>query len=133
MSFSPDRIKGLKKYYNLSPEVIKTNMLPEYSSLSPKLIDKMCEAENSAEVFQIMQSTGCGRLIGKIGYVHAGDIAPRVQYRLAKKNIHFSNNPSVVMISFMFLSEIELMNVISLIEGIRYQLDTKTIQSLIIH
>ena len=37
------------------------------------------------------------------------------------------------MISFMFLSEIELMNVISLIEGIRYQLDTKTIQSLIIH
>ncbi len=36
------------------------------------------------------------------------------------------------MISFMFLSEIELMNVISLIEGIRYQLDQKTIQSLLI-
>lgn len=80
-----------------------------------------------------MQSTGCGRLIGKIGYNYASDISPRVQYKLAKKNIHFSNNPSVVMISFMFLSEIELMNVISLIEGIRYQLDTKTIQSLIIH
>ena len=115
------RILRLKKYYQLPPEVIKTNMLPEYSSLSPKLIDKMCEAESSAEVFQIMQSTGCGRLIGKIGYKHASDISPRVQFKLAKKNIHFSNNPSVVMISFMFLSETELMNVIS------------TIQSLIIH
>ena len=80
-----------------------------------------------------MQSTGCGRMIAKIGYNYASDITPRVQYKLAKKNIHFSNNPSVVMISFMLLSEIELMNVISLIEGIRYQLDTKTIQSLIIH
>lgn len=127
------RILRLKKYYNLPPEVIKTNMLPEYSSLSQKLIDKMCEAENSAEVFRIMQSTGCGRLIGKIGYVHADDISPRVQYRLAKKNIHFSNNPSVVMISFMLLSEIELMNTICMIEGVRYQLDPKTIQSMIVH
>ena len=108
------------------------NMLPEFSTLSPKLIDRMCEAETSAEVFQIMQSTGCGRMIAKIGYNYASDITPRVQYKLAKKNIHFSNNPSVVMISFMLLSEIELMNVISLIEGIRYQLDPKTIQSLLI-
>ena len=79
-----------------------------------------------------MQSTGSGRLIDKIGYNYAGDIIPRVQYKLAKKNIHFSDNPSVVMISFMFLSETELMNVISLIEGIRYQLDPKIIQSLLI-
>ena len=39
--------------------------------------------------------------------------------------MHFSNNPSVVMLSYMFISEIELMNVISLIEGVRYKLDTK--------
>ena len=126
------RILRLKKYYHLPPEIIKTNMLPEYSSLSPRLIRKMCEAQSSAEVFQIMQSTGCGRLIGKIGYTYAGDISPRVQHKLAKKNIHFSNNPSVVMISYMLLSETELMNVISLIEGIRYQLDPKTIQSMLI-
>ena len=127
------RILRLKKYYHLSPEVLKSKMLYEYSSLSPKLIDRMCEAQSSAEVFQIMQSTGCGRMIGKIGYTYAGDIGPRVTYKLAKKNIHFSNNPSVVMIAFMFLSETDLMNVISLIESIRYQLDPKIIQSLIIH
>jgi V/A-type H+-transporting ATPase subunit C len=80
-----------------------------------------------------MQSSGSGRMIGKIGYKYASDISPRVQYRIAKKYIHFSNNPSVVMVAFMFLSETELMNVISLIEGVRYQLDTKTIQSMIIH
>ena len=126
------RILRLKKYYNLSPEVIKSNMLYEFGSLNPKLIDRMCEAESSAEVFQIMQSTGCGRMIGKIGYAYAGDIAPRVQFKIARKNIHFSNNPSVVMISFMFLSETELMNVISLIEGVRYQLDPKAIRQLLI-
>lgn len=126
------RILRLKKYYDLPPEVIRANMLPEYSNLSSRLVDRMCAAESSAEVFQIMQSTNCGRLIGKIGYNYAGDIGPRVQYHVAKRYIHFSSNPSVVMISFMFLSETELMNVISLIEGIRYQIDPKTIQSILI-
>ena len=36
------------------------------------------------------------------------------------------------MISFMFLSETELMNVICMIEGIRYQVDPKTIRSMLI-
>lgn len=126
------RILRLKKYYKLPPNVIKSSILLDNCSLSPKLIDSMCEADSSAEVFKIMQSTGSGRLIGKIGYNYAGDISPRVQYKVAKKNIRFSSNPSVVMVSFMFLSETELMNVISLIEGIRYQLDPKIIQSLII-
>ena len=127
------RILRLKKYYHLPPEIIRANVQTKFCSLNPKIVDKMCEAQSSGEVFQIMQSTGCGRLIGKIGYKYASDITPRVRYRLAKKNIHFSNNPSVVMISFMFLSETELMNVISLIEGVRYQHDPKTIQSMIIH
>ena len=127
------RILRLKKYFNLSPESVKNNLLTEYSSLSPKLIDRMCKAESSAEVFAIMQRTGEGRLIDKIGYTYASDISPRVRYKLAKKNIRFSNNPSVVMISYMFVYETELMNVISLIEGIRYKLDPKKIQSLLIY
>ncbi len=127
------RILRLKKYYNLSPDAIKENLILNFSDINPKAIDMMCRAESSAEVFSIMQSTHNGRLIDKIGYVYASDISPRVKYRLARKNMHFSNNPSVVMISYMFVSETELMNVISLIEGIRYKLDTKIIQSMLIY
>lgn len=126
------RILRLKKYYNLSPEAIKSNLLLKFCDINPKAIDMMCRAESSAEVFSVMQSTNNGRLIDKIGYVYASDISPRVKYRLAKRNMHFSNNPSVVMLSYMFVSETELMNVVSLIEGIRYKLDTKKIQSLLI-
>lgn len=126
------RILRLKKYFNLSPDAIKDNLLLEYCSINPKYVDMMCRAESSGEVFSIMQSTHNGKLIDKIGYVYASDISPRVKYRLARKNMHFSNNPSVILISYMFVAETELMNVISLIEGIRYKLDSKKIQSLLI-
>lgn len=126
------RILRLKKYYNLSPDEIKSNLLVKFSNINPRTINMMCRAESSAEVFSIMLSTHSGSYINKIGYVYASDISPRVQYRLAKKNMHFSNNPSVVMISYMFVAETELRNVISLIEGTRYKLDSKIIQSMLI-
>lgn len=127
------RILRLKKYFHTAPEAIRSEIMPEYCSLNSRVIDNMCRAETPEEVFKIMQNTSRGRTMGKLGYTNADDIIPRVQYRMAKKNIHLSNNPSVVMISFMFLSEIELINVISLIEGIRYQLDPNIIKSMIIH
>lgn len=127
------RILRLKKYYNLPPEEIKKNLLLVSETGNEKTIDRMCEAESSAEVFSVMQSTHEGGLINKIGYVYASDISPRVKYRLARKNMHFSNNPSVVMLSYMFVTSTELNNIISLIEGIRYKLDTKVIKSMLIY
>ena len=127
------RILRMKKYYDLSPEDIRRNLFTEYSSINPKLLDEMCKAESSAEVFKVMQRARSGRMIKTIGYNYAGDITPRVKYKLAKHNLHFSTNPSVVMISFLFAGETELMNVISLIEGVRYKLDKAAIKSLLIY
>lgn len=118
---TPDEVRMLDNQYAIN-----------YTNLNERTIDMMCKAESSGEIFSIMQNTHNGRLIDKIGYVYASDISPRVKYRLAKKNMHFSNNPSVVMISYMFVAETELMNIITLIEGTRYELDNKLTQSLLI-
>ena len=126
------RIIRLKRYYHMPPEEIRATVTPEFSGLSPELIDRMCEAQTADDVYRIVRDTKYGRLIGGSGTEYQGDIGPRVQYKIARQKLHFSNNPSVVMISFMFLSEAELMNVICLIEGVRYQVDPKTIRSMLI-
>ena len=127
------RIIRLKRYYHMSPDEIRATVNPQISGLSPKLIDAMCEAETAEDVYRIVNETKYGRLISRAGSDYQGDIGPRVQYQIARQKLHFSNNPSVVMISFMFLSETELMNVVCLIEGVRYQVDPKTIRSMLIH
>ena len=126
------RILRLKKYYQLPPEAVKATVMPEFGSMSPKLVDKLCEAESDGEVMQILHTTRYGKLYEKVDDARGREVGPAVQYRLAKKYLHFSDNPSVVMAAFMFLSETELMNVISLIEGVRYRLDPKHIRSLLI-
>lgn len=126
------RIIRMKGYYHLSPEVIRKNIQPEYGTLSPKLIDSMCEAESIEEVHRILRATRNGKLFDRLDYTDEGNIGSQVQYRTAKRYLHFSDNPSVVMIAFILLSDIELENVITLIEGVRYRVDPKVIESLLI-
>ena len=93
----------------------------------------MCEAESAEEIYQILHTTRYGRMMEKVGADKQIDnVGPVIEYRLAKRYLHFSSNPSVVLVSFIYLSETELMNVICLIEGVRYRVDPKIIQSLLI-
>ena len=126
------RIIRMKQFFHLPPEVIKSNLTAEYGSLNPKLLDRMCDAETVDEIYRLLKTTRYGRLYEKNDFEGRKDIGPIVQYRLAKKYLHFSENPSVVMLAFIVVSDTELMNVISLIEGIRYRLDPKHIESLLI-
>lgn len=125
------RIIRLKQYYQMPPESIRTKVDTEHSGLGKKTIDRMCDAATADDVFRIVEGTRYGRLLRKDGSEYDGDIGSRGQYKLSKKYLKLSNNPSVVMISFMFLSEAELKNVICMIEGIRYQVDPKVIRSML--
>ncbi len=83
------RVLRLKKYYNLTPEQIKNNLLYPFSSISEKTLDRMCRAESSGEVFSVMQETHTGKMIEQIGYVYASDISPRVKIQTCKKEYVF--------------------------------------------
>lgn len=126
------RIIRMKRSFHLPPEVIKSNMTLEYGSLSPKLVGKMCDAETVEEVYAILRTTKYGRYFDQAEDDKVKNIGLTVQYKTSKRYLHFSGNPSVVMLAFIFLSETELMNVISLIEGVRYRLEPKQIESLLI-
>ena len=126
------RIIRLKRYYHMSPDAIRANVDTEHSGLGTKMVSRMCDADTADEVFRIVENTRYGWLLQKDGSEYNGDIGPRGQYKMAKKYFVLSSNPSVVMISFMFLSETELMNVICMIEGVRYQVDPKIIRSMLI-
>ena len=126
------RILRMKRYYHLPPETIKANIKTEFCSLKPALVAKLIAAESADKAFRLIRDSRYGKLLEQIGFTGEGDPMPAVQYLLAKRYLHFSRNPSVVMLSFIFLSETELMNVIRMIEGIRYQVDPKTIRSLLI-
>ena len=55
-----------------------------------------------------------------------------LKFKWAKKNIRYSNIPEIIGYSYMSLKEIEILNVINIIEGVRYKLPSDKIERMLI-
>lgn len=126
------RILRLKKYFHLDLAEIEKNLLP-YGSLTAKNIAALASAKDSAELFKIMQSTVAGRGISKMKYAFASEIIKVGNYSRSIKSLRFSIYPSVVMISYTMIQEIEITNIINIIEGIRYNVPADEIKKILVY
>lgn len=125
------RILRIKKYYSMSNEACKSHLMP-YGSISEKVIDKMCNAKNIDEVFELMVLTRIGKRINKMPIDKEEQLSIKSRYFMCKKNLYYSTDPAVVLLSYMYVNEAELKNIITIIEGVRYKSSADRIKSLLI-
>lgn len=107
------------------------SIIVHHGNLKKKHIDEMLEANSEKEVFEIMRSTNQGKRLGKVEYNYIDEIQYRMIYDKCRMNIHMSIDPSIVMLSYIFLMQIELSNLISIIEGVRYNLPKSEVEKLL--
>jgi V/A-type H+/Na+-transporting ATPase subunit C len=125
------RIVRLKISYHSDPEFIKKALLP-YGTFSERLLDKMIEAQSEEELISILGTTEIGKRALKFKHDYVGEIPRRMNYRNCRHYIDFSTHPSVVLISYIFTSETEINDIITIVEGIRYQLPAEEIKKLLV-
>lgn len=125
------RILRIKKYYSMTSEQCKEHLLP-YGTINKNTIDKMCNAKDTDEVFDLMTTTRVGKRIHKMSIDKEEQLSIRSRYFMCKKNLYYSTDPAVVLLSYMYVSEAELKNIITIIEGVRYNCDAERINSLLI-
>lgn len=124
------RIVRLKTYFQSGPDYIRSNLLP-FGSLRKNQIEDMIQTKDSDEARAVLYKTALGKRTQKIKYNFADQLAERALYRVCKHSIHFSVHPSVVMLSYIFLTQIELLDIINIVEGIRYKLPPDEIKKLL--
>ncbi|MCI1964839.1 MAG: V-type ATPase subunit [Oscillospiraceae bacterium] len=125
------RIVRLKISYHAEPEFIKKALFP-YGSFSERLLDKMIAADSEEEITAILETTAIGKRALKFEHDYVGEIPRRMNFRNCHHYIDFSTHPSVVLISYIFTSEAEISDIITIVEGIRYQLPADEIRKLLI-
>lgn len=128
-------IYRLKKYYNASPDVIRSLIYPYTCRISRRVINQMIAAESADEVISLfLTCTPYKREASKEKFnrQHIDNVFRELRYKRARKYIRFSTNPSVVLLSYMFISETELTELITIIEGVRYSLPPGQIADLIV-
>lgn len=125
------RILRLKKYYNMDEEAIKSHLMP-FGSIKKKTLDSMCEAKDTDEVFDIIATTRIGKRIKQMSIEKEEQLSIKSRYNMCKRMLYYSSDPAVVLLSYMYVSEAELKNIITIIEGVRYNCSVEQIESMLI-
>lgn len=124
------RIVRLKMSYCIDPEMIKKSLLP-YGEIDRKVIDEMAAAASEDEIDAAMNRTAIGRKISRENCSYVDEIPHRYNFRICQHDLHFSTHPSVVLIAYVFAREAEISDIITIVEGIRYKLETSEIKKLL--
>ncbi len=126
------RIVRMKRYFHMPPDVIRANLLPYGRCLSAKEMDKMIDAPTADEVLRIFFTTRVGRMLPESQRKFTHDLHHRVPYFNARRHIHYSIHPMVVLVSYIMLMDVELDDIINVIEGIRYGLPVEEIKPMLV-
>lgn len=126
------RIDRLKRYFSASPDMVRSMVIPFHYKIPPRTLNEMIEARSADDAFDIFSGTSYGKMLKKHPLENPSDFSNRCQYDICRTKMFFSTHASVVMLSYVFLAEIELENIIKIIEGIRYGLPQKEIAGMLI-
>lgn len=116
-------ILRVKRYYPGMEGQFAGGLMPARRYLSPETLKRLCYAESADAAVDILRATRYGRYFRDAGQAKI----PRLEHLIARARYEHSLRgireplPSVVTpLSFLYLTQVELSNVIHLIECVRY-------------
>lgn len=126
------RILRLKKFFGADPETIKKNLLPFKHAIPDKTMEAMINAPTAEDVMKLFWDTAVGRSVPENQRSFLHDLDDRTSYFNARRHIHYSIHPEIVMLSYLVLTEIEVDDIINIIEGVRYGMEPDEIKPMLV-
>ncbi|MCH4239799.1 MAG: V-type ATPase subunit [Oscillospiraceae bacterium] len=124
------RIFRLKSYYHVTDAQVRACLLP-FGTIPKDKMEQMITAVTPSLVTSVMNSTRIGKRALQMPYDLPGNLSKQIRYWQSWKNMLYSAESSVVMLSYIFLMETELSALVNLIEGLRYGVPKAEIKRLL--
>lgn len=122
------KIYRLKKYYHSNAESILKYVDFSHSRMSKKQIDELINVKDADEVLAILAKSHYHLYMDEKEYIYIEYYAEKIKYNLSKRIMWFSSSPPLVFMTYVILHQIEIMNLVNIIEGIRYGMSEEQIE-----
>ena len=106
--------------------------LLENGTIKKEDIERMKKSISEEDIFDIMKELPQGKKMLKTKYNYLDQLPKKVLYNKCRQAIHSTNDASMIFLSYMFLSQIEIDNITNIIEGIRYSVSKSEIEDLLV-
>ena len=116
------KIYRLKKYYDAPADKIRKVVTPHYYWFLKKDIDHLIDECNGDQVFEALKNSRYKGFMSDTNFTYIEYHAKYINYAMSRQQLNFSNDPDIVLMSYMIISEMEVENLVDIIEGIRYHI-----------
>lgn len=126
------QIIRLKRYFNAPAEYIRSLLVPHTVRVKPEVLNKMVEAVDADAALAVLADTPYAGFFapGSFEYIEEG--ASRVIYDYNKKLLATSTSSAVAMMAYLNLKQLELRNIVTIIESVRYGLHPADTEKLLV-
>ena len=127
------KIYRLKKYFHANEEVVRESLIFVEGYQSLVNLEELIAQRSAQEVMKKLQS-GKYKITmsqGEDDYIE--HYCEEIIFYVAKKNFQYSQDTPLVYNSYIILLAQELENIINIIEGVRYQVDSEDIAKELIY
>ncbi len=126
----------LKSMFHTDSETLKKMMLPVQGKLPARILQQLYDAPDAAAFQEIFKTTRYGRMLrsgtSDFDRQQMEKAFQTVRCQTARNAFHFSGHAAVSLYAVHFLFQVEVRNLITIIEGIRYGKSTSFMQSHLI-
>lgn len=128
----------LLSVFHVDSDTLSAMLLPEGGKLPKRVTAELYSAKTAEEFLAVLQGTSYGR---RLSAFTEGDLPDNVRMEhvfqmlrceTARNALHFSGHAAISLYAAHFLDSAEVRNLITIVEGIRYQKPVSYIQSLLI-
>ena len=123
------RIMRLKRYYHLPNSAVREHLLP-FGSLTGRRLDQLLLKDSYEDVRSALSHTKVGKKAQNIDIDE--EMAVKGRFDKCRHELYFSTSPEVVLLAYYIVSETELKNIITIIEGVRYSIEPSGIRQMLI-
>lgn len=127
------RIYRSKKYYGVSPELLRAQLIGVNYHISKKNTERLLYADSAEQVEEIVRQTYYRKYMRRFDFDDIDFFADCVMQDICNRKIRFSTHPAVVMLCYIVYTENERENITNIIEGVRYGISPDEIETLLVH
>lgn len=122
----------LKVFFHESAETIAPKMLPFYGRISKQGMYHLYEAADGEDFIKRLSKTSYGRQSAEAEGDFLEKRLTETRVKLTKLKLRFSQSAPVSLYTILYLFDIEIENIVTIIEGIRYKVPVSYMEKLII-
>ena len=120
-------------YYNVSQEVVMESLVPVEGRLRKSTIMEMVNAADDQTFQKLLAQSRYHLRFEEEDNIDIEWYMDNIRYQNARRKLYYSQKAPVVFSAYAVLQKNELTNIIRIIEGVRYQVDSDTIASMLIY